>query len=299
MAKSMTTLHLGIDTDDDGFLALQLVPNPTKPRGGVVVLDEWLLDQLHLAFDEIESGPTPRGFLLESASERVFVAGADLAEIDACDDEALHRYLEKGARAYMRITSLACPSVALIGGAALGGGLEIAMHCDGLVGVRTAEDEKPYLIGLPEAGLGLCPGWGGTQMLPARMNAADAISATANGKPFKSNSIPAGLFDEQVACRETLAEAGRFWLNSNPRKRQWETPRCIADLSADELAIALETAGQSIAETDAARAVVECVKSGINHGFQTALETERRNLVALRHTPAAREKLESFLNNAR
>ena len=191
------TLHLGLEQDDDGITTLTLVPNPSNERGGVVVLDEWLLDQIELAFDRIESGPAPRGFVLKSASSRVFIAGADLAEIEAKEDPELFSYLEKGARAYKRITDLDCPSVALVAGSALGGGLEIAMHCDGLIGLATPEGAKPYLVGLPEAGLGLCPGWGGTQMLPARISPVDAIRATALGRqeerpcpPVSSTSWP-------------------------------------------------------------------------------------------------------------
>ena len=86
----MSTTHaLPIDRSDDGIVTLHLVPNPDKPRGGVVVLDAWLLDAIDAAMDEIAAGPAPTGFILASDSERVFVAGADLAEIDALDDQGL------------------------------------------------------------------------------------------------------------------------------------------------------------------------------------------------------------------
>ena len=143
----------------DGIVSLQLIPNPEKPRGGVVVLDAWLIAELITFFDWLDTQPKPAGFLLMSASSRVFVAGADLAEIDALDDAGLDTYLQRGSDAFGRISKLACPSVAVIGGAALGGGLEIAMHCDALVGVVPPATDKPYRIGLPEAGLGICPGW--------------------------------------------------------------------------------------------------------------------------------------------
>ena len=288
------TLHLGLEQADDGITTLTLVPNPTNERGGVVVLDEWLLDQIELAFDRIEAGPAPRGFVLASASSRVFIAGADLAEIEAKEDPELFSYLEKGARAYKRITNLECPSVALIAGSALGGGLEIAMHCDGLIGLSTPDGARPYLVGLPEAGLGLCPGWGGTQMLPARIPPVDAIRATALGKPWKSDALPTGLFNIVVANREDMEAAARSWIDEHPRTRRWDVPRCIDDLSADVLTVALDELASELPDTEAAAAVVECVRSGMNHGFMTALETERRLLVSLRHTPEARERLETF-----
>ena len=286
-------LQLGLE-EDNGFTTLTLVPNPDNPRGGVVVLDEWLIDQLHLAMDQVEANPPSKGFILASGSDRVFVAGADLAEIETKDDPALFAYLEKAQKAYLRITHLDCASVAIIGGSALGGGLEIAMHCDGMIAVKTPDDQKPYVVGLPEAGLGLCPGWGGTQMLPARIPAPDAILATASGRLFKSNSFPNDLFDMVVARREDLDAAARDWLGLHQRHRRWNLPRSIEDMSTDVLIVALDQIAKDLPDTDSARAVVDCVKSGTNHGFMTALETEQRMLVSLRHTPTARERLDAF-----
>lgn len=287
-------LHLGLEQDDEGIVTLTLMPNPANERGGVVVLDDWLLDQIDLALDRVEAGPAPTGFILASGSSRVFIAGADLAEIESKDDAELHRYLEKGARTYLRITHLDCPSVAVIGGSALGGGLEIAMHCDGLVGLETGEGAKPYLVGLPEAGLGLCPGWGGTQLLPARIPAVDAIRATALGRPWKSDALPNELFDLTVSDASLLEDAARTWLREHPRTRRWETPRCLDDLSGDVLTVALDELEEELTDTEAVRAVLECVRSGMADGYLAGSETERRNLVSIRHTQAAREKLEAF-----
>ena len=63
-------LELGLEQDADGITTLTLVPNPTNERGGVVVLDDWLLGQLELALDKIESGPTPSGLILASGHYR-------------------------------------------------------------------------------------------------------------------------------------------------------------------------------------------------------------------------------------
>ena len=282
--------------EKDGVTTLKLVPNPDNPRGGMVVLDEWLIEQLHAALDEIESRPPSVGLVLGSASARAFIAGADLAEIESKDDAQLFKYLERAAAAYLRITNLECPSVAIIGGSVLGGGLEIAMHCDGMIAVETSGEARPYLVGLPEAGLGLCPGWGGTQMLPARMSAVDAIRATAAGRPWKSDALPTGLFDGHVSDASLLEEAGRSWLKQHPRHRRWDVPRCLDDMSRDVLIVALDELESDLPDAESAKAVIECVRSGMDHGFKTALETERRLLVSLRHTPVARERLEAFLS---
>ena len=83
----------------DGVHLMFLQPNPEKPRGGVVVLDAWLIAEIHATLAAIAK-EKPKGFVLASASTRVFVAGADLAEIDALDDAALHAYLNAGADAF-------------------------------------------------------------------------------------------------------------------------------------------------------------------------------------------------------
>ncbi len=297
----MTTAEshaLPVERSEDGIATLSLTPNPGKPRGGVVVLDEWLLDAIDEGLDRVEAQGTPSGFVLASTSERVFVAGADLAEIDGLDDEGLIRYLEKGARVYQRIASLECPSVATVNGACLGGGLEIAMHCDVLIAAVVAPDDKPWRIGLPEAGLGLCPGWGGTQMLPARMDPALAISATASGATFKANQIPDGLVELQVPRRD-LPDAAGEWIRDHSAAHADRiargTPASITTDNAAAISAGLESSLPDLPVAESARAVVECVQTGAREGWAVAIEAERRLLTGLRHTPAAREKLESFL----
>src|SRR5262245_46013245 len=146
---------------------------PGKP---VVVLEHELMQRIEATLATL--GRDVRGLVLASASERVFVAGADLKAIQELDDDQLDRYLRYGSKVFGMISDLPFPTVAAINGAALGGGLEIAMHCDGLV---AAPGAKPYPVGLPEAGLCICPGWGGTNLLPARIDPAEAIKRTATG----------------------------------------------------------------------------------------------------------------------
>ncbi len=284
-----------IDNISDGFISVSLQINPDKPRGGVVVLDGWLVEQIHIALDRVEKMRDLRGFVLQSASTRVFVAGADLAEIDALDDSGLASYLKRAAEAFYRIAALPCPSAAIVGRAALGGGLEIAMHCDGIVGVATTPDEKPYRIGLPEAGLGICPGWGGTQCLPARIAAQRAIEATATGQTFSSADPPAGLFDAVSADHPSAVETAVAWLKSRSKTNPI---RCIRPDGGEALAgvaDALQIARTALPDTPAAFAVADLVAAGLEHGFTAACERERQALIGLRHTPQARAKLAEFL----
>jgi len=288
-----TTQHLKAVRDAEDVVTLTLDVNPEKPRGGVVVLDSWLIEQIRLSLDAILAGPAPSGFILASASARVFVAGADLAEIDALDDDGLHAYLRAGSHAFGLIRALACPSVAVVHKSALGGGLELAMHCDALVGVLTA-GEKPWRLGLPEAGLGICPGWGGTQMLPARVDPAPAIRATAAGETWEATAAPRGLFETTADSLERAHAIARDWL-AGQKGFAHRPLRAIDHSNSAAIGQALVAVRPSLPDTDAARAVAECVAIGVQNGFDAALERERADLVRLRHTPAAREKLAAFL----
>lgn len=281
----------------DGIVSLQLIPNPEKPRGGVVVLDAWLIGELITFFDWLSTQPKPAGFLLMSASSRVFVAGADLAEIDALDDAGLHAYLKKGGDAFGRISKLACPSVAVINGAALGGGLEIAMHCDGLVAVVPPAMEKPYRIGLPEAGLGICPGWGGTLTLPSRIDPATAMKATATGETWKVTEAPTGLLDATASDLESAKSAAIAWIRSHPRSTSRTSPQSIGPGNT-AAARALQEVTPIIATSEAGRAVASAIETGLSRGFDAGVSAEQAHLVRLRHTPEARAKLEAFLKKA-
>src|SRR5688572_17819575 len=112
------TQELRIEEMDDGVVTLWL---DHPQRDGMIVLDQWLLDQLHLFLDDFGPRAEAGGLMILSGSPRVFVAGADLAEIESLSDEALHAYLAEGAEAFARLAELPCATVAGIHGAALGG----------------------------------------------------------------------------------------------------------------------------------------------------------------------------------
>ena len=119
------------------------------------------------AFDELLDGLAARGdwaVLHLRSSQKVFAAGADLAQIhswtrERCPARRLSRYIARLQAVFHRLQQLPQVTLAEIGGAALGGGLELALSCD----LRVAAAEAK--LGLPEVGLGLIPGLGGTQRL--------------------------------------------------------------------------------------------------------------------------------------
>lgn len=281
-----------------------------QPGRPVVVLDEELIRRLETTLRAVPRDA--RGLVLTSASERVFVAGADLKTIREADDAALDRYLAYAAGVFGLIPNLPMPSVAAINGAALGGGLELAMHCDGVVAApppaRDGQPGKPYQVGLPEAGLGLCPGWGGTNLLPARIDPAEAIRRTCSGQTMSvDEASKAGLFDAVASSAETLLDTAIAWVtthgptgaarrhegaNRPPHRWIGRVDRRAAVLSG------LDSARAGLPDTDAGRAVVDAVNAGLTRGWDAALDVERRHLVRLRHTPAAKTKLDEFFSKS-
>jgi len=281
------------ERDDSGVVVMTL-RQEDRP---VVVLDSALLKDIDAAFDEI--GSDLSGFVLASGS-RVFVAGANLEEIMALDDEALEKYLAFGSRVYGRISSLGCPSVAAINGATLGGGLELALHCDVLIALipeprDPSKPAKPYQIGLPESGLRICPGWGGTNMLPARMDAGRAIRMTADGRPFTVHeAAEAGLVRELVKGKDALIERAKQIVLSESR-RETDEPIAISNsCDQDEIRQGLDRVREHLPDTDSARAVVQCVETGLRDGWEAALACERANLIRLRSSEEGKEAIESF-----
>jgi len=275
---------------------------PGKP---VVVLDHDLIRRLETTLKSVPAGTT--GLILASASERVFVAGADLKAISEHSDDQLTRYLEYAARVFMLLAEAPFPTVAAINGAALGGGLELAMHCDAIIATpppaRDGQPGKPYPVGLPEAGLGLCPGWGGTNLLPARMDPTEAIRRTATGTPMTFDEAVAARFFDRVAkgpadlilaaqqlCLELRGSVKR---DGTPRKWIGRPERARAVLDA------LDSVRPELPRTEAAAAVAEAIDAGLTRGWDAAVSVERRRLVQLRHTPAARAALEAFFAKSR
>ena len=138
-------------------------------------LNTGVFDALARSIEELTSDPGVRVLLLTGAGERAFSAGADLNELRGLTGIEANAFLARGQRVMRRLETIGIPSIAAVRGLALGGGFELALSCSLIVAGSSAR------FSLPEAGLGLMPGYGGTQRLTRVVGAKAALALMLTG----------------------------------------------------------------------------------------------------------------------
>ena len=158
----------------------------------------------------------PEGLIIRSGKEAGFIAGADIEEFSQLDTPEKGRALiERGWTLFNRLAAVRYPTLALVRGHCLGGGLELALACRYLLAV----DEPGTKMGLPEVMLGIFPGWGGMLRLPQRLGPAAALDMMLTGKSIDAKRAKRmGLADECVPPRVMDAAARQLVLSGQPRR---------------------------------------------------------------------------------
>lgn len=177
-----------------------------------------VLDDLVTALEHFSRQP-PTAVVIHSCKPSGFIAGADIDEFDALDSpEAARALIAHGWDAFERLASLPCPTLALIRGHCLGGGLELALACR----YRVAVDQADTSLALPEVMLGIFPAWGGMKRLPALIGAPAALDMMLTGRAVDARKAASlGLVDARVAPRlQMRAAEGLAHSGTRPRKAQ-------------------------------------------------------------------------------
>ena len=143
-----------ITYEQDGFVGVITINRPKALNA----LNSQVLDELAEAFDSVDLNTT-RVLILTGAGDKSFVAGADIGEMSTLTKAEGEAFGKKGNDVFLKIENFPIPVIAAINGFALGGGCEISMSCD----IRICSDNAVF--GQPEVGLGITPGFGGTQRL--------------------------------------------------------------------------------------------------------------------------------------
>ncbi|MGB8355802.1 MAG: enoyl-CoA hydratase-related protein, partial [Chthoniobacteraceae bacterium] len=145
----------------------------------------------------------PRGLVITSAKDTIFIAGADLKALAGLRDEELKNYITLGQTVFTHLAELKIPTAAAIHGACVGGGYELCLACD----YRIATRDRVTRIGLPEVNLGILPAWGGSTRLPRLIGIPGALDVILAGKTLAAQpALKRGMIDT-IAPREYLLQA--------------------------------------------------------------------------------------------
>jgi enoyl-CoA hydratase len=208
---TMGTIHLEISAEGVATLTLD---RPQKLNA----LTLELLAQLEATLKEIE-GSNARVLVLRSAGNRAFCVGADIGQFSAFTPVQMWKtWIKEGHRIFRQLANLSQPTIAVIDGPALGGGLELALACDFRVAGPSAR------FGLPEVTIGTIPGWGGTERLTKLVGEGRAKQLILTGRSIGADTALAwGLVSETAdapALEETVTALVTDLLRGAPIAQQ-------------------------------------------------------------------------------
>ena len=161
-------------------------------------LNSTVISELEQVVTELENDRELRAVIL-TGEGRSFVAGADIGEQKPLDLDGGRRWGQRGSALMRRIEKLEVPTIAAVNGFALGGGCELALSCDIILASEKAK------FGQPEVGLGITPGFSGTQRLPRRVGIGKAKELIYSGKMIKADEAEKiGLVNAVYAPEELM-----------------------------------------------------------------------------------------------
>lgn len=171
------------------------------------------LAELNRVLDHFQSAP-PAAMVIRSGKAAGFIAGADIDEFSQLDDAATAGlFVERGWTVFNRLAAVSWPTLALIQGHCMGGGLELALACR----YRIVVDQPDTRLSLPEVMLGIFPGWGGMLRLPRRVGAPLALDMMLTGRALDARrAAAAGLADLCVPPRLAERSAACHVLSNRP-----------------------------------------------------------------------------------
>ena len=223
-------------------------------------LNDSVLCELDVAFARLTGDPAIQGVIVTGGGPKAFVAGADISELERLDGAAGYRASRLGQNVFRKLETMPKPSIAAVNGYALGGGLELALACT----LRIASDTAK--LGLPEVGLGIIPGYGGTQRLARLVGQGRALELILTGEPVTAaEAHRIGLVNRVMPAAELLPEAKKI---------------LTTILSRGPLAIA---------------AALEVVRGGLDSALDTGLELEAQAFGRLCSTQDMHEGMAAFI----
>lgn len=201
-----------------------------------------MLASLERYCDDLEKDPAVRAVVVTAAGSRAFCTGADINEWEALSPSAFARdWVRSGHRVFDRLARLSKPTVAALGGHAFGGGLEFAACCDVRIIAPSAT------LALPEASIGVVPGWSGTQRL-IRLIGEPAVKEMA-------------LFGKRLSAERAVSLGFAAEVVEDPKARAFELAQSAAGLSPNSVEITKYMIHAGVGEDSSA--LIEALGSGM------------------------------------
>ncbi|WDS36144.1 3-hydroxyacyl-CoA dehydrogenase NAD-binding domain-containing protein [Pseudoxanthomonas sp.] len=283
--------HWRTETRPDGVVVVSF----DRENASVNAFSQDVLIELGDVIDRLAVDP-PKGVVIASA-KAAFAAGADLKEFQDFDRKGtVNDAIRRGQATFQKLAELPCPTVAAIHGFCMGGGTEISLACR----YRVASKEASTRIGLPETKLGIFPGWGGSARLPRLIGAPAAMDLMLTGRTVSASAARAmGLVDKVVEQAVLIDTAAALALKGTTRPFKQRALGWLTNTLPARKLLAPQMAKQVArkARKDQYPAPYALINTWERFGgkpIQGRLDAERRAVVKLASTPAARNLIRIF-----
>ncbi len=284
------------EKDDQNIVTLTL----DMPGRSANVINEEFGAGFADALERLAAEEPLAGVVITSA-KKTFLAGADINMLnEAMDPQSVFESTERFKEGLRTLETLGAPVAAAINGAAMGGGLELALACH----FRVAIDNPRIKIGFPEVTLGLLPGGGGITRLTRMLGLQESFPFLMEGRQVKpAEAKAAGIVDELAADREDMLEKARTWVIANPKAKQpWDEsgfrmpggdprhPKMLQILAIAPAMLKKRTYGNY----PAPEAIMDAAVKGAMVDFDTASRIESRYFVQLATSQVAKNMINAF-----
>jgi 3-hydroxyacyl-CoA dehydrogenase/enoyl-CoA hydratase/3-hydroxybutyryl-CoA epimerase len=292
------------EQDEDGIVLLTL----DDPDQSANTMNAAYAESMAATVDRLEAERDQITGVVITSAKNTFFAGGDLNDLKrATKDDApeLAEMVRAGKAQLRRLETLGKPVVAAINGAALGGGLEIALATHH----RIAVDDGKVQMGFPEVQLGLLPGAGGVVRTVRMLGIVDALMALLmQGQRLRpAKAIEVGILDEVVATQEQLVPAAKAWIKAQPTDeptvQRWDVkgykipggtpsnPKLAQNLPAFPANLRKQLKG---ANYPAPHHIMAAAVEGAQVDFDTAIEIEGRYFVDLLTGQVSKNMIQAF-----